>query len=203
MFAKVGSVGECNLVDGVDTPTAGQCCTCQNIYVRNIYPDTYTNPQASREGSYTQYLTTARTARVEVTTPVYVPLAGVGKYIYNNNGRWYIGPSSSGDTAWIKSKDGITDPGQGVCPEAVATTGWQVYDGVTGAWVDAPYLYVGCDPPPSPPPSPPPPPPFPPGNVHIRANGFMEDSAVLDLLVSAHLTCHGSPPPLEFAQTAP
>ena len=39
---KVGNVGECNTVAGFEAPTAGptdgQCCNCDTIYVRNMYP---------------------------------------------------------------------------------------------------------------------------------------------------------------------
>ena len=149
---KVGRVGECTAYGNFDVPTAGQCCTCTTLYVRNTQPIYWTNPQASKEGAYPY----SGSGYEDLRTPMYNNYAG---YVaFNQNGQWFFSSNTQmAASALIRSRDANTDPN--ACPEDLAGT-WQVRDYTfSSQWTDAPYLYVGCDPPPSPPPSPPPPPP--------------------------------------------
>ena len=71
MRSLVGSVGECyNKGDGNNYATEGQCCKCDQVYVRNLSPESWTNPQAAKEGVYTRAVGFPRAVgRESVTTP--------------------------------------------------------------------------------------------------------------------------------------
>ena len=166
---KVGSVGECNKEAGWEAgtagPTAGQCCTCDQVYVRNAFPSLWTNPQSSKEGVYWRIFgLTKGSPRAEVTTPIYCKVSTYCLF-HHWSGRWVIGligqVYADSPLAYFRSSLATQASTPNVCPKDVSN--WDVYDAVADEWQSASfYLYVGCTPPSPSPPPPPPPSPHPP-----------------------------------------